>query len=412
MRIPKQVSGRIVTNRGAHLHPFGFHNEWMKNLAYWVELLQKMHMSWVVALSEDDAILISGAAEALLDAGIIPIVRFSYQFPKHWTVFEPIEDLVELYSRYDAPLIVQFANEPFDSREWIDGKVPSPDIAWSIIRDRWWEASNIIVDLGAIAGFPDGPSYGRNPFEVIGDNEGYWYDGKAVYLGHHYGKGRPRDFPGAVSWLGDQPQYQLTREQYEEALDDYAGDPAWNELIHYPGFLDLMNKQRREWALTNRTLYPEGITPIQDDVCYRGWEKVQWWAKQAFGFKVQMALTEGGWVPRDRAGTGGNTDIRWPMTTPKMVAKKTLAIMNERPSPFFAICPWLLACSFMGGSGWEFDAWVGWAYSEKYGWEKPVVQMLSDNPPPDYEPCPKRTLAITKTQRIRQLVLEWREKYD
>ncbi len=77
-----------------------------------------------------------------------------------------------------------------------------------------------------------------------------------------------------------------------------------------------------------------------------------------------MALTEGGWTPRDRAGSGGDIDIRMPHTTPKMVAKKTLQIYDA-PSPFFAICPWLLADDAMlpeGYAGWPYDAWVGWAY--------------------------------------------------
>jgi hypothetical protein len=93
-----------------------------------------------------------------------------------------------------------------------------------------------------------------------------------------------------------------------------------------------------------------------------------------------MAVVEGGWVPRDRAGTGPNGDVRWPHTTPKMVAAKTLAAYQE-DSPLFAICPWLLASSFMGKPDWDFDAWWTWAYEDKYGWEKPVIQTLRDNPP-------------------------------
>ena len=96
-------------------------------------------------------------------------------------------------------------------------------------------------------------------------------------------------------------------------------------------------------------------------------------------------MTEGGWVPRDRPGTGPNTDIRMPHTTPKMVAKKTLQ-MFDTPSPFFAICPWLLADEDMGGSGWPFDAWHGWAYSEKYGRKKPVITTLQETPPKEIEP--------------------------
>jgi len=67
--IPTTVSGRPVGKRGVHLLPFGFHNFWMDNRDYWLDLLVSMNMSWCVALSESDALRISGAAEALLDAG-------------------------------------------------------------------------------------------------------------------------------------------------------------------------------------------------------------------------------------------------------------------------------------------------------------------------------------------------------
>ena len=71
-----------------------------------------------------------------------------------------------------------------------------------------------------------------------------------------------------------------------------------------------------------------------------------------------------------------------------MVAQKTLA-MFDIESPFFSICPWLLADDAMvpaGYVGWPYDAWVGWAYGEDYGAEKPVVQMLQRIPPKEVRP--------------------------
>lgn len=363
MIVPDNVSGRRVTRRGVHLLPFGFHGAWMQKADYWLQLLVDMDMSWVVVLSESDAFRKSGAAKALLDAGVIPIVRFSYQFPYPWTHEDETAELANLYARYDAPCIIQFANEPFDIREWRNNSVPGDLEAWRIIRDRWWEASQKIVARGAYAGFPDGPCFTRNPFEIIQDPHGFWYSGRAVYLGHHYGKGRPVTYPyDDVSQLGT----PLTIEEYRAALDIYADDPDWNELIYNPAFLDKMNLRREAWA-------EKGISPIEDDTCFLGWEKVQDWSRKTFGFDVEMAMTEGGWVPRDRPGCGDGTDYRWPMTTPKMVAAKTVA-MYEYDSPLFAICPWLLADKEMGGSGgWEFDAWVGGAYGK---YENDVVAAL------------------------------------
>ena len=63
-----------------------------------------------------------------------------------------------------------------------------------------------------------------------------------------------------------------------------------------------------------------------------------------------------------------------------MVATKTLE-MFQADSPLLFQTPWLLADEDMGGVGWPFDCWVGWAYTDKYEREKPVVQMLQDNPP-------------------------------
>lgn len=374
--IPTEVSDRQVTPRGVHLHPGGTHNAWMPQADYWLGLLVEMHISWVLAISASDNFRVSGAAEALLQAGIIPIVRFLYQFPDPWTHGWEVRNLARLYERYGAPLIVQFANEPYDDREWRTGrkgkstKPKDPEQFWQTVAGLWNAAAQEIVSNGGIAGFPDGPCYDRNPFLEVGDPNDYWERGKAVYLGHFYGKGRPVDYPyDDVSQRGT----PLTEEEYREALDDYADDPAWRDIP-----LGTINEARRRLA-------KPGLTAIQDDTCWRGWEKVRYWSEQAFGFAVPMAMTEGGWVPRDRAGSGSDVDLRWPLTTPKAVARLTLEMETENERlgrPLFAHTPWLLADREMGGAdGWPFDAWVGWAYSERYGMEKPVVQALRRNPP-------------------------------
>lgn len=355
-----------MSNRGVHLLPFGQHTGWMEKADYWIGLLVSMHMDWCMVLSDSDAFYTSGAAKALLDAGITPIVRFSYEFPRKFTDMDAIAQLVNLYAKYNKTLIVQFANEPFDSREWVDHDVPLYWEAWEIIRDRWWETSKIIVDRGAVAGFPDGPCFDDNPFNIIGDESLYWQDGKAIYCGHYYGKGRPLNYPeDLVSKYG----VPLTMEEYREALDVFQDDPDWNEGQYV---LDMMNEQRKEWA-------DPSITALDDDVCWWGWKKVLRYSQEAFGFDVRMGMTEGGWVPRDRAGST-IIDIRWPYTTPLMVAKKTLAMFQE-DSPLEFLCPWILACNLMGGSGFEDAAWTTGNYRPHYWLELPVIQTLRDNPP-------------------------------
>jgi len=367
--VPQVVSGRPVTNRGVHLQPSGQHTDWIRRADYWLDLLVSMNMSWVTVLSDSDAILTSGAAKALLDAGIIPIIRLAHTFPRPWThaagTNSVVERAVKLYAQYGAPCIVQVANEPFDTREWVNKKVPPYEEAWGIIARTWEQAAREIVARGAIAGFPDGPCYGENPFMRIESTHDLWYGQKCVYLGHFYGKGRPLNYPyDDVSQNGT----PLTMEGYRAALDDYADDPAWNEGEHV---LAKMNAQRQAWATESKTAF-------DDDVCFNGWQKIVRWSEETFGFTVPIAMTEGGWTPRDRAGSGNVVDIRWPMTTPNKVAENTV-MMFEADVPIFALTPWLLASQDMGGSGWPDDCWVGYAFSDKYGREKPVVAALQQS---------------------------------
>jgi hypothetical protein len=373
--LPTEVSGRPITNRGVHLQPFGFHGRWLERAPYWTDLLASMGMSWVVLLTDGDSVRQeydqgSSPLKVLLDAGIIPIIRERKQFPLPFTEQDTVRWTIDLYGEYGLKPFWIVRNEPFDDREWRRGS--PPDNAWEIIMGVWADAAQFIASNGGYVGFPDGPGYSFNPFESMKSYDCQWVfdEGLGFYTGHHYGKNRPRDYPyDAVTRYGA----QLTEEAYDRLLDDYADDPRWREEP-----LELLNQKRVELQRAN-------LTPIDDDTCWRGWEKVVHWSLETFGYVVPMAMTEGGWVPRDRPGTGPDTDIRMPHTTPRMVAKKTIQ-MYETPSPFFAICPWLLADEDMGGSGWPFDAWHGWAYRDKYGIKKPVITALLELAPKETEP--------------------------
>ncbi len=375
LEIPETVSGRRVTNRGVHLQPFGFHGDWLNKASYWVDLLVSMGMSWVVLMNEGDSVrqkygTPSSPLKVLLDAGVIPIIREQRLFPHPFTDHETFHWTVDLYGQYGLKPFWIIRNEPFDHREWVRKEVP--DNAWEIIMQVWSQAAQYIASNGGYVGFPDGPSYSFNPFESIRDYDCQWIfdQGLGYYTGHHYGKNRPRDYPyDAVTRHGA----QLTEDAYRHLLDDFADDRTWWEEP-----IELINQRRAELKSPN-------LAAVQDDTCWRGWEKITHWSLETFGYVVPMAMTEGGWVPRDRPGTGPNTDIRMPHTTPKMVAQKTVQ-MYDVPSPFFAICPWLLADEDMGGSGWPFDAWHGWAYTEKYGRKKPVITRLQEVPPKEVEP--------------------------
>ena len=88
LSIPDQVSGRPITNRGVHLQPFGHHGFWLQQEAkdsYWTNLLKSMGISWVVLLTDSDAVRQThhglNPLKTLLDAGIIPIIRERRSFP-------------------------------------------------------------------------------------------------------------------------------------------------------------------------------------------------------------------------------------------------------------------------------------------------------------------------------------------
>lgn len=372
--LPTEVSGRPITNRGVHLQPFGFHGNWLDKASYWVDLLVSMGMSWVVLLTDGDSVRQTyhdkNPLKVLLDAGIIPIIREKKPFPRPFSEHDTFYWTVDLYGQYGLKPYWIIRNEPFDAREWINQQVPQDP--WHTVMTVWVRAAQFIAANGGIVGFPDGPCYSFNPFESIRDWNCKWIfdEGLGFYAGHHYGKNRPRDYPyDAVTRHGA----QLTEQAYQRLLDDFAQDPQWREEP-----LALLNRRRRE-------LESPTMTPLQDDTCWRGWEKIAQWSIDSLGYVVPMAMTEGGWTPRDRPGTGPDTDIRVPLTTPGMVAKRSLQ-MYDTPSPFFAICPWLLADDDMGGSGWPFDAWHGWAYGDKYGSKKPVIPALQQTPPKEVEP--------------------------
>ncbi|MDX9832023.1 MAG: hypothetical protein RBU35_17260, partial [Anaerolineae bacterium] len=376
--IPGEVSGRPVTNRGAHLQPFGYHGFWMDREVqdhYWTDLMKAMGISWVVMLTEGDSVVENRHGttplEILLDAGIIPIIRDKKELPDGFTNFRTVERTVAICARYGVRPFWQLYNEPFDVREWRNRRVPSYEEAWDIIAGRWSAGARRVVDAGAYAGFPDGPGYGENPFERLRGAGGLdlFKERVAFYAPHTYGLGRPVWYPyDAVTRHGA----PLTEEAYGRLLDDYAADPQWHDAP-----LSTINEQRAEWADADRTA-------IDDDTCWRGWEKIVWWAMQSLGEVPPMAMTEGGWTPRARAGVQP-VDNRWTYTTPRMVAKKTLR-MYDTSSPYFAICPWLLASEDMGGSGWPDEAWHGGSFSDRYGRAKPVIHVLRARPPREVAP--------------------------
>lgn len=385
------------STRGVHLQPNAYHTWWMRDSdryvgTYWTDLLNDMHLTWVVMITDGDScleqIIVPGWGETtpvefLLDHGIVPIVRDGTDLlPYSFSNTETVKELVAVYSLYGLKPIVLVANEPWDSREWKDNEAPKKtpeNIQWvsNLLANRMMTVYN----EGACPGFPDGPSYSYNPFEYLAPSIiDLFQQGLACYAGHHYGKGRPIDWPYDITTQTGYEKIEnghyltLTESDITDYLDDFAGDPQWREETA---------EQINDLRFDPNWLSP-GKTAVEDDVCFLGYERVLYYASQVGINDLSICLTEGGWVPRDRAGSI-EIDYRWPHTTPKMVAKKTLA-MFEVDSPFFAICPWLLATEDMGATGWFYDAWHTWAFEDKYGRCKPVIDALINNPPSPPQP--------------------------
>lgn len=422
-------SGFNASNRGVHGYPASYHKWYLEESMggqgglYWTNLMRSMGIGYYVVIVNGDSgnelCDIPGVGKItvtqfLLEQGIRPIYSDrTDSFPRSFTNWKAVEETAKIHEQYGMKPLWCNRNEPFDSREGWDGDPPavtpeSMELVCKILQNDM----RITYESGASPGFPGGPNYKYNPFTYM--DKAPWLANKYWYADHNYGKGRPVDGPyDKVNREGE----LLTEDGYAAALDDYADDPQWHDLP-----LDVINQARIA------QINPEA-NAIDDAVYWRGWERARYHAIEELGIIPAMASTECGWVPRDRAGVGNTQqhiyhilkaawyndksidnlqdllaatgiDIRWPLTTPNMVAKKTLAMYNA-PSPFFAVCPWLLADDAMsvgGYVGWPYATWVGWAYTDKYDYEKPVIQILQGNPPnPQPEPDIQAAIAALLT---------------
>jgi len=384
--VPEMFQGRPVTNRGVHLQDFGYHDVFMDNHEEWTNRLKAMSMSWVVACTEGDAFVKSDAAATYMEAGCIPILRFTPSgMPGVFTQMAAVEEYVALCAVYGIPPLIIYLNEPYDDREWKDGQKPDDlDEFWDVWTTCWRKGARIIIDLGGIVGIPDGPCFDRNPFPyLLGGFEDDFAQGRVFYAGHYYGLNRPGNYPFDDAQRLGTP---LTQAEYLALLDDFA-DPETYPDWHIPP-LDELNAERE--AKKNANLRPD-IPKAQggDPVCFNGWMMAEKFMADCLGYYVPHAMTEGGYTPKAIAGTTPETfEKRYLKPTWHQVAARTVEMFGRPDVPMFALCPWLLASTYLGGGGWEEDAWFGggggWLL---YGFKKPVATALEggQQPPCDVE---------------------------
>jgi len=373
------------TNRGVHFQPFGYHGGWIGKAGEWIDLLHSMRISWVVILSEDDAVLklqavLGGRSvvQLFLDNNIQPVVRFAVKLDRGWPVMDHVRELVRQFAEYGLTPLVLIGNEPGDDREYA-GDVP-PDWDRRYLAYFQKHGSNV-VQAGAVALFADGPGWPYNPFSEMRATWPAWEDGWMGYAGHWYGLNRPPDWPrDSVTQTGTP---LLTEQDLMDWFGPFYDDRGLNDVPL--------------WQVNHARIngVQPGLTPLQDPTCWRGWEQVADWMMRHFGRPLLMCLTEGGWTPGAVAGSGTDRDLRFPRPTPDTVARYTLDIMQAE-TPMLFQAPWLLGDSVLGGSGgWDMDAWcTGWWRhgGPEYWYYMPVVRALQQHPP-DVNPAAVRVAA-------------------
>lgn len=365
----------VHTHIGVHLHPYA-HHSWTllpENRTKHIPVLKRIKASYVLMIvsSNSGTEIVDGkpAVCHYLDEGIAPIIRFKGFLNRPFADIDAVKLLVAEYKPYGLRPVIQPWNELGDSREWLNGIVPSN---WrEIALTRLLEAGPQIIAADANFAFADPLSDWAWWFEGLsgGDWKDWWAEGAAVMSAHLYCKDRPLNYPeDDVSRYGT----QLTEVEHRAGLDDFydlwKNDPS----------LGTINQQRKALASPSKTWR-------DDHTCFGAWRNIQDAAKTVLGHTVVMAMTEGGPTPDSRAGSGGqNTDNRYLRSTPKAVARELVKMFQLTDHGMYALCPWLL----WGGESAQFqsDFWLGSLYGgiidqdtgQPYGWEMPAIAALEN----------------------------------
>ncbi|RME13179.1 MAG: hypothetical protein D6802_02250 [Ardenticatenia bacterium] len=302
-------------------------------IEYFVRELQEMGMKWTVILNEGTTPRQDALVDALVAAGIEPILRI-------YTLYNdplPTNELQHLVRYYSARGVhyYQLYNEPNLAGEpggWRPGEAISVDR----IVDLWIPAARAVRDAG---GYPSTP-----PLAPGGDYDDlqFWrefLDGvkargaEDAFFGawinvHNYGLNHPFAYPEEPINLLGQP---VTPE--ELALYGLTPDQVDVEALNYWRSID---------RSTNR---PDGgrhkgDTILEDSNAFRKFEAYHYEFVRRFRFEIPVISTEGGWI------IGDAQDKRYPPVT--VQAQTTWLrqayeyMLTSAPDYFFAFNPWIV----------------------------------------------------------------------
>lgn len=358
------------TNIGLHLKPAAHHTDWLGDKArreYEIGILTRIHANWCTWITDGDSAMETIAEKPapcwLLDEGIVPITRDSTTgLPLDYQNIDFVLKLVAEFKPYGLRPAVILWNEPGDYREWHKKRPTDWKEKFLAV---WIQAARQVMDAGANAGFPDPLGkwswfFERLPSDIVDA----FRDGRCFFSAHLYGKNRPVNYPeDDVSRYGT----PLTETGYRVALDDFWDVPGFRDFT-----LGQINEQRKLLANRYKTF-------LDDTTCFGAWRNVYYEFERLHGFRPVTCMNEGGWVPKDRPGSGENVDYRWPMTTPKMVARLTVESLKVDHG-MFALTPWI-------SYGWSDNGWYNnGSFSDvtdsdtgkPYGPEMPVIAALKN----------------------------------
>lgn len=377
---PPEDNGRGIHWSATVYHPTG------RDLQFWLNELKAMQIKWVKLLDDSGGSSIE-LCRALLDNGIMPIVRIYRQYPNPGHLdgrgVDAVRRLIDVGVRY-----FETNNEPDLPAEWKGGVKP-PNWLDIVVDNFIWDA-DYILSLGGLPAFPAmGPGSKDNGIvRVIQRGRRDIFERGAWVAIHNYTLNHPLDYPDDPVNQHGQP---LTPEEYEYyrrwQYSHLSPEEAAKYGVSRDEYFQFQNWAWDGWTMEmvnrERALKKNpGATVFDDPNCFRGYEVFGQMIYDALGFYVPVISTEAGpcvdWKP----------DTRYPRVSPTTHAEWQMAIyrflQDEAPEWYFTSCTWLIGARPFNdfNPAWERMSWYTHIWDKQFGLngQLPIVQILKDTP--------------------------------